>query len=114
MKTKYLKIILILYTVVIAFTLLTSTATGKSGNIDKYAKGYPDSFDGKGIIIAFNLKNNHINISDISFYLSPRATFNTPTLLDASPGWFRKGQKVGYVLDDSGNIESLWLLKENS
>jgi hypothetical protein len=112
MSNKYFKAILIIFTVVLTYTLFNSACsmaalTQKSKQIE----GYPDKFDGKGIINTIVTKNNYISISDMSFAISPKAKFNTPTLLNASIGWFKKGQKVGYTLHASGKIESLWLLK---
>ena len=72
--------------------------------------GYPRHFDGVGHIDRIGQKE--IVISDDLRVLSSGADLHTPRSSSAGIGRFAVGDYVGYQLDDSGAIESLWLLQK--
>jgi hypothetical protein len=72
--------------------------------------GYPRLFDGYGHIDRMGEKE--IVIGDDLRPLPSRAELHTPRSSNAGIGRFAVGDYVGYQLDDSGAIESLWLLQK--
>jgi hypothetical protein len=72
--------------------------------------GYPYRFDGAGIID--RLVETEIVISDVLLVFSSGVDLHTPRSSSAGIGRFEVGDYVGYQLDESGAIESLWLLQK--
>jgi hypothetical protein len=72
--------------------------------------GYPRQFDGAGHID--RMGDQEIVISDELLRLPSGADLHTPNSRNASKSRFAEGDYVGYRLDESGAIESLWLLKK--
>ena len=72
--------------------------------------GYPRQFDGAGFID--RLGEKEVVIGDILLPLPSSAQLHTPRSSSASISRFAEGDYVGYQRDDSGAIESLWLLQK--
>jgi hypothetical protein len=70
---------------------------------------YPEKFDGIGRID--RLGEDQIIIDDGTKRLASGVSFATPSSQYAGREPFRVGTTVGYVLNRSGEIQSLWLLK---
>lgn len=70
--------------------------------------GYPLHFDGVGHIDRIGKKE--IVISDDLLFLPSQADLRTPRSRSANVRSFQEGDYVGYQLDGSGAIKSLWLL----
>jgi hypothetical protein len=72
---------------------------------------YPaDGFDGMGLINDIAVNDGTAVINDLEFNLSPYAEYHTPTYKYAPGALFKKGDKVGYILDSERNITSMWLI----
>jgi len=72
---------------------------------------YPsDGFDGMGLINDIAVNDGIAVINDSEFKLSPYAEYHTPTYRYAPGALFKKGDKVGYILDSEKNITSMWLI----
>jgi hypothetical protein len=72
--------------------------------------GYPYRFDGHGIVD--RVGEEEIVISDELLPLPSGADLHTPRGGNAGIGRFAEGDYVGYQLDESGAIESLWRLQK--
>lgn len=72
--------------------------------------GYPYRFDGVGPID--RLGAGEIVIGDVLFSLPSGAELHTPRSRSAGIGSFAEDDYVGFKLDESGAIESLWLLQK--
>jgi hypothetical protein len=70
---------------------------------------YPRGFDGYGRIDM--MFEDRIVISDSSKKLSSSVVYGTPSSSHASKSSFRVGNTVAYLLDQSREIVSLWLIK---
>ncbi|MBU1168938.1 MAG: hypothetical protein KKD44_05160 [Proteobacteria bacterium] len=70
----------------------------------------PATYDGIGKINAINISRNYISIDDIPMRFSSNPVFLTLAGQALSPQTFKKGDKVGYVLDSNGKIKELWFL----
>ena len=77
----------------------------KKGPYDKY----PETFSGRGIIEA--ISSDHVVIGDTEYKLSRGSSFNTPNQKNVSKSLFDKGQPVVFILNDEGEIQSIWKLK---
>jgi hypothetical protein len=72
---------------------------------------YPaDGFDGMGLIDDIAVNDGIVVINDSGFKLSPYAEYHTPTYKNAPGALFKKGDKVGYILDSEKKITSMWLI----
>jgi hypothetical protein len=72
--------------------------------------GYPLQFDGGGPIDRIGARE--IVIGDDLQRLPAGAELHTPQSSPASKSRFQVGDYVGYQLDESGAIKSLWLLRK--
>ena len=70
---------------------------------------YPQEFDGMGRID--RLEGREIVIDDSLYRLGPGSNFATPRGNHASRAGFRVGSYVGFVLNATGEIRSLWLIR---
>jgi len=77
---------------------------------EKFPEYYPHSFDGKGKIN--QIVSEGAVIGDREFRFHMNVTFNTPDVRRCSRYMFEKGDYVGFMLSDSGDIVSLWRLNE--
>jgi hypothetical protein len=77
---------------------------------EKFPEYYPRNFDGKGKIN--RIVSEEVIIGDREFQLYADVSFNTPNLQRCSRYNFEKGDYVGYMLSDEGDIVSLWRLNE--
>jgi hypothetical protein len=72
---------------------------------------YPaDGFDGMGLIDDIAVSDGIVVINDSGLKLSPYAEYHTPTYKNAPGALFKKGDKIGYILDSDKNITSMWLI----
>lgn len=71
---------------------------------------YPTAFDGRGIIN--RLGDGEIVINDMEYPLAARPVYNTPQMQDSSKLSFEAGSRIGYILNDQGEIASLWLIND--
>ena len=74
--------------------------------------GYPYQFDGIGIID--RIGEEELVVSDELLILPIDADLHTPRSSSASKSSFGEGDYVGYQLDESGAIQSLWLLQKGN
>jgi hypothetical protein len=72
--------------------------------------GYPLQFDGVGPID--RIGEHEIVVGDDLRALPSGADLHTPNSRHAGKSRFEVGDYVGYQLDESGAIESLWLLQK--
>ncbi len=70
---------------------------------------FPSRFHGMGRIDS--IEGNRIVIDDSQHTLAPFVRFATPRHRRASRSDFVRGRFVGYILDESGRIVSLWLIR---
>ena len=77
---------------------------------EKFPEYYPHNFDGKGKIN--RIVSEGAVIGDRQFRFHADVTFNTPNLQRCSRYNFEKGDYVGYMLSEGGDIVSLWRLNE--
>ena len=70
--------------------------------------GYPEDFDSIGRLD--RIADEEVVISDVLYRLSPSAAYHTPNHSNASPSRFHDGDYVGCLIDESGEIESIWLI----
>ena len=73
-------------------------------------KGYPQSFTDIGVLD--DKAGDSVVINDVQRQLAPGATYNTPGNLRTGLSAIKIGNRVGFVLDESGRIKSLWLMPE--
>ena len=70
---------------------------------------YPKKFDGVGQLDKLNEENVIINYTGVPLAVGVR--FYVPERKNSvSSKRFLPGERVGYIVDKDGNIESLWLL----
>jgi hypothetical protein len=72
-------------------------------------KHYPEGFHGWGRIGYIDSKE--IVINDMNYRLSPFIEYNSPQRLNDSIYLFKVGKEVGFLLDDKGEIDTLWLIE---
>ena len=72
-------------------------------------RNYPKRFDGMGYINV--IKSDRILIDDTPYPPAASITVHTPRRRGAPVSSFRKGQYVGYLQDEIGAIEDVYLLK---
>ena len=89
-------------------TLKKSSSTRTTSVMEAEAAGIP-AFDGTGTIDEV-VKGGFI-IDDRTIYLAPGCRFRKSSTLAAAGSSFKKGSKVGYVLNQKKLISELWLLK---
>jgi hypothetical protein len=78
------------------------------GARDPY-ENYPEEFSGRGILEA--LSSEAVVISDSRFTLDPGVSFHIPGRgLGGSPSSIIKGEAVAFIVNDQGQIVSLWKL----
>ena len=87
--------------------------TTHAAAVNEY-RGYPDGFDGKGVISS--LSKTGICINDVMYTITSKTKFNCPESLNCSRKWFNKNGLVYYVLEkkrgrSEKTIRSLWLVK---
>jgi hypothetical protein len=70
---------------------------------------YPRGFDGYGHIDRITFEQ--VVIDDAFFKLAPDVRYSTPRRKNASINSFETGRLVGYILNDSHEIESLWFIE---
>lgn len=73
---------------------------------------YPEQFDGRGVLDALN--GQTVVIKDTQFFLAPSVSFNLPGWLDTSREQLKPGQFVAYILNDNGEVVSLWGLENET
>lgn len=71
---------------------------------------YPKAFNGRGILDEIQKEN--LVISDSLYKMDDDMSFNIPGQNDVSDTFFEKGQAVAFVLNENGEIVSLWKLKK--
>ena len=69
---------------------------------------YPEYFHGWGRIGYIDSKE--IVINDIAFRLSPYIEYHSPDTLRDSVYLFKVGKLAGFLFDEAGEIDSLWLI----
>ncbi len=72
--------------------------------------GYPMNFSETGYVD--QVSNRSIVIEDRNYIYKNSTTFNTPMAKFTSKAVFKSGYKVGILLDESGLVDSVWLLKK--
>ena len=72
-------------------------------------KGYPDGFDGLGVIE--RIAPDVVVIQDCKRPLALHVEYNTPRERNTISAFFVPGKMVGYLLDSRGYITSLWLIE---
>ena len=72
-------------------------------------KHYPEGFHGWGRIGYIDSKR--IVINDMDYKLSPYIEYNSPQRLNDSIYLFKVGKEVGFLLDNMGEIDTLWLIE---
>ncbi len=97
--------------IIVGILLVASYPIEAIGEEKPIYSGYPLSFDGRGYLD--EIGSGKITISDSNYELASGATFNQPDALNSGPSGFRVGDKVGFLLDSKGKIESLWLIKRS-
>ncbi len=70
--------------------------------------GYPAAFDGHGAID--KIYANAIVINDAYMPVTNSTTYHSPGGVWGSKSSFSKGDYVAYLLDEKGQIKSLWLI----
>ncbi len=70
---------------------------------------YPEGFHGWGRIGYIDSKE--IVINDMVFVLSPFIEYNSTTALNDSIYLFTVGKKVGFLLDNKDEVDTLWLIE---
>ena len=70
---------------------------------------YPDTYSGNGVVD--RLDTDLVVIDDSSYIIFPYTSFHTPTMKNAPRTWFKKGQHVGFVEGNPGEILELYLFK---
>ncbi len=68
---------------------------------------YPDKFDGMGTL--YSVEERGIVIDDMFLPFSSQVRYMTPQSVYSSLGYFKQGQKVGYILNDENQITKLCL-----
>ena len=99
-----------------AFLLIASSGTSDfiyAQNLVKpewlMPKHYPEGFHGWGRIGYIDSKG--IVINDMDYKLSPFIEYNSTRRLNDSIYLFEVGKEVGFLLDNKGEIDSLWLIE---
>ena len=85
-------------------------ARGKKGEW-KLPAHYPDGFDGYGCLM--KITQSKVVIDDSQKKLSPEVTFHTPDGNNMPREYITANSIVGYMLDSSSRIVSLWLVRES-
>lgn len=85
-------------------------ARGKKGEW-KLPSHYPDGFDGYGCLM--QISQSKVVIDDSRKMLSPEVTFHTPDGNNMPREYITTNSIVGYMLDSSNRIVSLWLVRES-
>ncbi|MBA3030301.1 MAG: hypothetical protein FP816_16020 [Desulfobacteraceae bacterium] len=73
-------------------------------------KNYPEEFTGRGVLEALNSKI--VVISDSEYSLDSNVSFHLPGRDHASPSAFEKGQAVAFIVNEEGQIISIWTLNQ--
>ena len=69
---------------------------------------YPRYFHGWGRL--GYLDSKEIVVNDIAFKLSPYIEYHSPQRLNDSIYLFKPGKLVGFLFDEAGEIDTLWLI----
>ena len=97
------------------FLIMTGTgfARGKKGEW-KLPSHYPDGFDGFGCLMSIDqgMAPEKTVIDDSQKKLSPELTFHTPDGSNMPLAYIVPNSLVGYILNDSNQIVSIWLISE--
>ena len=95
----------------VMITYMPSAIAGEEKVIERgpYAY-YPELFSGRGILES--VSKHHVVIGDSEYKLASGATFHTPIQKNVSGSLFKKGQPVGFILNDDGEISSVWKLNK--
>ena len=70
---------------------------------------YPGAFDNVGRVD--RIADDEVVISDSIFQLSPAVSYHTPDNSRASRSDFHTGDYVGCLINASGEVESIWLIR---
>ena len=89
---------------------VTEIPIESEGPVDE--ENNPLFFDGAGLIDRMNDKE--VVINDMLFKLSASVAFHTMEFRNVSKNWFKAGEYVGYKLNPTGEINSMWLLKKEA
>jgi len=100
-----------IWMIIIAGVLLVASYPAGAQEEKPIYPGYPLSFDGRGYLD--EIGSGKITIGDTLFTPASGATFNQPDALNSGPSGFRVGDKVAFLLNSKGQIESLWLIKRS-
>jgi len=69
---------------------------------------YPAHFSGYGCLN--RIEGDEVVIDDQFYRLAPNATFQTPRSQNSTTSLFRKGARVGIIITNNKEIESLWYI----
>lgn len=72
---------------------------------------YPHGFHGMGRIDS--ITEDQIVIDEHQIRLSPSVVYNTPMEKNVPRELFTPGQKIGYILDSTNRIKSIWLIERD-
>ncbi|RJP82905.1 MAG: hypothetical protein C4522_02170 [Desulfobacteraceae bacterium] len=106
--TKIFSMIMILFCVFLAMAG-TGHTRGKKGEW-KLPQHYPDGFDGYGCLMRIDATKAVIDDSEKK--LSPELTFHTPDGNDMPLEHIAPNSLVGYMVNKSNQIISIWLVSE--
>lgn len=98
--------------IIVCVFLVTSgicDARGKKGEW-KLPPHYPDGFDGYGCLM--RIDKEKVVIDDSQKPLSPELTYHTPEGNDMPVEYMTVNSLVGYMIDKSNQIVSIWLVQE--